>query len=151
MKNGKSLFFFILNSSFLILHFTGCTRSVLRTVPPRTSSPIQIDSNRSKITLLLQWFEAKSLAAERMSASGSLTAENEETSQHASFDLKAKRLSRTTSANNTTTKRYNSGFARRIDSLSIIVSGPFGITAARFLATPESYVFYNVLNGDVMK
>lgn len=39
----------------------------------------------------------------------------------------------------------------RVDSLSVEVSGPFGITVARFLASPEEYIFYDALHGDVSR
>lgn len=68
-----------------------------------------------------------------------MTVSNEETSQSGSFTLKLNRLANSQSDASVTT---------RIDSISLEVRGPFGITAVKFLASPSMYFLYNALLGD---
>ena len=70
-----------------------------------------------------------------MTAEGSITLNDGSSSQSGHFALKSKRLK---------------GFTEptRVDSLSLIVTGPFGITGVKFLGAPEEYQFYNAIQGD---
>ena len=70
-----------------------------------------------------------------LSAEGSITLGDGNGSQSGHFELKSKRLSGVNEL-------------RRVDSLSMVVSGPFGITGAKFLGAPEEYQFYNVIEGE---
>lgn len=82
------------------------------------------------------WFADASRAAKAINLSGSISVDQNGSSQSASFEMKAKRLSALSD--------------RRVDSLSVVVSGPFGIKVARFLASPERYAFYDVLHGETV-
>ncbi len=115
----------------------GCTSAVKTTRSTSIAFP-SIDQNRVRVDQVLNWLDRTSVAARALSAEGSLTVANEETSQNAHFTLSSKRLDAESSLHN----------SNRADSLSIIITGPFGISVARFLASPSEYFFYNSLNGD---
>jgi hypothetical protein len=82
------------------------------------------------------WLGEASRLARAIDLSGSITVDQNGSSQSASFEMKSKRL--TASGD------------RRVDSLSVVVSGPFGIKVARFLASPERYAFYDILHGETV-
>lgn len=63
-------------------------------------------------------------------AEGTITMRDGESSQSGQFTLRS--------------KRSNAGG----DSLSMIVSGPFGITAAKFLGSSNEFNFYNAIEGE---
>lgn len=63
-------------------------------------------------------------------AEGTITLRDGESSQSGQFTLRS--------------KRENAGG----DSLSMIISGPFGITAAKFLGSSNEFSFYNALEGE---
>lgn len=70
-----------------------------------------------------------------LNAEGSITLGDGNGSQSGHFELKSKRL-----------RSVNE--PQRVDSLSMIVTGPFGITGVKFLGAPEEYQFYNALEGE---
>ena len=73
------------------------------------------------------------IRAKSLSADGAITLKQGSSSQSGSFELKSKRIDQA---------------GTRVDSLSMIVSGPFGITAAKFMGSPKEYAFVNVLEGE---
>lgn len=70
-----------------------------------------------------------------MTGEGSITLGDGNSSQSGHFELKSKRL-------------RGIHEPERVDSLSMIVTGPFGITGAKFLGAPEEYQFYNAIEGE---
>jgi hypothetical protein len=77
----------------------------------------------------------QSKAGQSLKAEGTITLTDNGSSQSGTFELKSKRI-----------------FGNEhIDSLSMIVSGPFGITAAKFLGCPGEYCFYNAIEGESYK
>jgi Domain of unknown function (DUF4292) len=115
----------------------GCTSAVKTTRSTGIENPA-VDRNRVRVDQVVNWLDRTSIAARALSAEGSMTVANQETSQNAHFTLSSKRLDAESSLHN----------SNRADSLSIIITGPFGISVARFLASPSEYFFYNSLNGD---
>ena len=134
LRNGFRYLTILLFFSSLL---ASCTSSPNVTRTKTTTSPTA-DPDRAKIDNVLRWIDQASLNAQSLYAEGSLTASNEVTSQDAHFTLRAKRLG----------PNSNKKLAVRTDSLSVEVTGPFGISVARFLASPDQYYFYNALNGD---
>ncbi|MBS1904036.1 MAG: DUF4292 domain-containing protein [Bacteroidetes bacterium] len=63
-------------------------------------------------------------------AEGTITLRDGESSQSGQFTLRS--------------KRANAGG----DSLSMVISGPFGITAAKFLGSSNEFNFYNAIEGE---
>lgn len=119
--------------SFLILLFAvpGCTsREALKSDSSDLSVSVQgvIDPGREVYQSLNQY----AVRAQSLSADGTITLTDNGSSQSGSFELKSKRLVK----------------GERVDSLSMIISGPFGITAAKFLGCPGEYCFYNAIEGD---
>jgi outer membrane biogenesis lipoprotein LolB len=97
-----------------------------------TSQALKQDSTASKIASASVGVDQSLVVIQTLKASGVITLTQDGSSQSGSFDLKS--------------KRHRNG--ERIDSLSMVISGPFGITAAKFLGCPGEYCFYNVLEGD---
>jgi outer membrane biogenesis lipoprotein LolB len=87
---------------------------------------------------VLRCLNDESAVACRMTAEGSITLSDAGSSQSGHFELKSKRLQE---INNPS----------RVDSLSMIVTGPFGITGAKFVGSPNEYQFYNALEGENYK
>jgi len=116
--------------------FAGCSSAVQTT--HTSNEPPAIDTDRVRIDQIVHWMERSSVAARALYAEGSMTVANDVTSQNASFTLASKRLSAESSLHN----------SNREDSLSILISGPFGISVARLLASPQQYYFYNNLTGE---
>ncbi|MDP4219418.1 MAG: DUF4292 domain-containing protein [Bacteroidota bacterium] len=98
-------------------------------IAPATST------DRQTLDLVLRCLNDASSAACSMSAEGSITLGDGNGSQSGHFELKSKRL-----------RSLSDPF--RVDSLSMIVTGPFGITGAKFLGAPEEYQFYNAIEGE---
>lgn len=127
---------FLLTAS--ALYITGCTTPETITKP--TTPQAQVDPDRAKIDRIIDWLELWSLNAQSLQAEGSMTVSNAETQQSGDFTLKTKRLKETAPK-----------VTSRVDSVSLEVRGPFGITAVRFLASPEYYALYNILMGETME
>jgi hypothetical protein len=125
----------------LMLIVASCTSSP--TLRNTKSTPISIDPDRAKIDRVLQWLDQVSLRSSGIAATGSLTVADDVTSQDANFSLKSKRIEQPSNDHATITNR--------VDSLSIEVTGPFGISVARFVASPEHYVLYNALQSETME
>jgi hypothetical protein len=121
-----------------LLVLSSCTTQETITKP--STQQAQIDPDRQKVDRIIDWLEVWSRHAQSLQAEGSMTISNAETQQSGNFTLKTKRLKE--SAPNVTT---------RIDSVSLEVRGPFGITAVKFLASPQYYALYNILMGETME
>jgi hypothetical protein len=127
--------FLVLLSAFI---YSGCTKEVLR---ERTTQPqAQVEPDEEKIDRILDWLEVWSRSAQSIKAEGSMTISNAETQQSGEFTLKTKRL-----------KLIDATTSARIDSVSLEARGPFGITAVRFLASPQYYALYNMLMGETLE
>jgi hypothetical protein len=123
----KSLLFLVL-AIFVI----GCTsKEATKSDTSSVSVSVQgvIDPGREVYESLNQ----HAVRAKSLSADGTITLKQGSSSQSGSFELRSKRIDPAGS---------------RVDSLSMIVSGPFGITAAKFLGSPKEYAFINVLEGE---
>lgn len=117
----------------LLILAIGCTSRHTIKESTQTTEPVTIRSESSDNTdAVLHILNEQRNRAEALIGEGSITLKEGGSSQSGSFDLKSKRL--------------NGG--KVIDSLSMIISGPFGITVAKFLGSPEEYRFYNALEGD---
>jgi hypothetical protein len=84
---------------------------------------------------VLQCINDLSLSACSLSGEGTITLKDGSNSDGGHFELKSKRL-------------QGANMPERVDSLSMIVSGPFGITGVKFLGAPEEYQFYNAIEGE---
>jgi hypothetical protein len=124
-------------SLLLVSTVIGCTSAPSALRSNRNAIP-KTDLNRARIDRVLNWLDYASLAARNLYAEGELTASDDVTSQDGHFTLRSKRL------DPSSTKKSS----MRMDSLSVEISGPFGISVAKFLACPQQYYFYNILNGD---
>jgi hypothetical protein len=91
--------------------------------------------DRQTLDAVLQCLNDESAVACRLTAEGSITLTDGGNSESGHFELKSKRLQ---DVNN----------PLRVDSLSMIVTGPFGITGAKFVGSPEEYQFYNAIEGE---
>jgi outer membrane biogenesis lipoprotein LolB len=116
----------------LLVLVAGCSpRQAQKSDSSSVSVNIQgsIDPAREIYASLNQY----AIHARSLSADGAITLKEGSSSQSGSFELKSKRIDPT---------------GLRIDSLSMVVSGPFGITAAKFMGSPKEYAFINVLQGE---
>ena len=119
--------------TLLLIVISSCTS---RTATEEKKNTVAIISpDQESLNAVLRCLNDESAIACSLSAEGSITLNDGGSSQTGHFDLKSKRLQ---GISNPT----------RVDSLSMIVSGPFGITGAKFLGAPEEYQFYNVIEGD---
>ncbi len=105
--------------------------------PKVTKQPAQLTVDTSAVAIdhIRAWVDRYSRNARSLNATGDITVDEGDESNSASFRIKSKRIGAT---------------GNRIDSLSIEVSGPFGITVARLLASPERYQFHDVLHGQTL-
>ena len=114
------------------MFFYGCTaQQIEKSDSSEVSVSVQgaVDPARQVYQSLSQ----TAVKARSLSADGAITLREGSSSQSGSFELKSKRTDL-------------SGL--RVDSLSMIVSGPFGITAAKFMGSPKEYAFLNVIEGE---
>jgi hypothetical protein len=123
---------FLLGLTFLSFFSQSCT-SVKQASNANSQAT---EANSAAVLSVRQWLVGQSKAARSINVSGNISVDQDGSSQSASFDLKAKRLNETGD--------------RRVDSLSVVVSGPFGIKVARFLASPEKYSFFDILHGETV-
>lgn len=121
-----------LAASIFLLVFSSCTSSLKTT----TSTSAASEATAASLVSVRSWVTGQSQAARSINISGNISVDRDGSSQSASFEMKSKRL--------------NSSGDRRVDSLSVIVSGPFGIKVARFLASPQEYSFYDILHGETI-
>jgi hypothetical protein len=91
--------------------------------------------DQQTLDAVLRCMNDESATACSLSAEGSITLADGSGSQSGHFELKSKRLA-------------SPSQPQRIDSLSMIITGPFGITGAKFLGAPEEYQFYNAIEGE---
>lgn len=124
----------------LALLASGCKTPETITKPP--ASRAEVDPDRQKIDRIVDWLELWSRQAQSLQAEGGMTVSNAETQQSGNFTLKTKRLKLIGA---------EPPVSVRIDSVSLEVRGPFGITAVRFLASPSYYALYNMLLGETME
>ncbi|HEY3875290.1 MAG TPA: hypothetical protein VGM92_07415 [Candidatus Kapabacteria bacterium] len=97
--------------------------------------PVTIDTSAVTIANIRSWMASRSIFARSLSVSGDITVDQAGDKNSASFAMKSKRI--------------DAG-GNRVDSLSIVISGPLGITLARFLASPQQYKFYDILHGQTL-
>jgi hypothetical protein len=115
----------------LLSALTGCTSQALKSDSAASkSASVSVGADQSFV--VINTLKAQAEKAQSLIGSGVITLTENGSSQSGAFDLKS--------------KRHKNG--ERIDSLSMVISGPFGITAAKFLGCPGEYCFYNVLEGD---
>lgn len=116
----------------------GCTSETI--TRQGNQQPTQVDPDQEKIDRIIDWLELWSRSAQSIEAEGGMTISNAETQQSGEFTLKTKRL-----------KLVDASSTSRIDSVSLEARGPFGITAVRFLASPQYYALYNILQGETQE
>jgi hypothetical protein len=104
-----------------------------KTISNRT---VTIDTSAARIDRIRAWLTARSLEAHSLGVTGDITVDQNGESNSGGFTLKDKRIDPISHD--------------RIDSMSVEVTGPFGIKVARFLASPEQYQFYDILHGQTM-
>lgn len=114
----------------LFAALSGCTSQALKQDSTSKTASVSVGVDQSLV--VINTLKAQAEKAESLLGSGVITLTENGSSQSGAFDLKS--------------KRHKNG--TRIDSLSMVISGPFGITAAKFLGCPGEYCFYNVLEGD---
>ncbi|HWF43680.1 MAG TPA: DUF4292 domain-containing protein [Candidatus Kapabacteria bacterium] len=101
-----------------------------------TTRNVTIDRSAARIDRIRAWLTARSLEAHSLGVTGDITVDQNGESNSGGFTLKDKRIDPISHD--------------RIDSMSVEVTGPFGIKVARFLASPEQYRFYDILHGQTM-
>jgi len=116
---------------------SGCAPSQKTTLSVSNS----VVSNAATISSVRSWLASRSMLAKSMSVTGDIAVDQNGSTTSASFSMKSKRLADLLHTNSDVEES-------RLDSLSIEVSGPFGIKLARFLASPEKYQFYDILHGE---
>ena len=129
-RRNKSSWLFA--GGIIVSFLAGCASA-----PKTTTSHAvtRIDTSDILLGHIRSWLAARSQIAHNLNTTGDIILEQNGESNSASFALKCKRLG----AN-----------SERIDSLSIEVSGPFGIKVAHFMASPEQYQMYDILHGERM-
>jgi hypothetical protein len=110
------------------------------TITKPSNQQAQYDPDQAKIDRIINWLELWSRNAQSIEAEGSMTVSNAETQQSGDFTIKAKRL-----------KLVDATSTARVDSVSLEVRGPFGITAVKFLGSPQYYALYNMLQGETLE
>jgi hypothetical protein len=112
-----------------------CTTRVA-TEEKKNDTPIATyTDDKQALDAVLQCLSDASGRSCSLIAEGSITLKDGGSSQSGHFALKSKRLA-------------SSNEPMRVDSLSMIVTGPFGITGVKFLGAPEEYQFYNAIQGE---
>lgn len=120
--------------AFVFLSFlAGCTTQVIKQDSTTKTASVSVGADQSVV--LIKTLKSQAENARTLVASGTITLTENGSSQSGSFDLKSKRIIG----------------GKRVDSLSMVISGPFGITVAKFLGAPSEYNFYNVLEGEKYK
>ena len=124
----------LLLPSLLLFAFASCTsHSATEEKKNRVKPATNLD--RQTLDAVLRCLNDESAVACRLTAEGSITLSDAGSSQSGHFELKSKRL-----------QEVNNPL--RVDSLSMIVTGPFGITGAKFVGSPDEYQFYNAIEGE---
>jgi len=111
----------------------GCTTRPA-TEEKKNDIPAQ-SQDKQALDAMLRCMSDESSVACSLTAEGSITLKDGNSSQSGHFELKSKRL-------------QSISMPQRVDSLSMIVTGPFGITGAKFLGAPDEYQFYNAIEGE---
>jgi len=113
-----------------VLFLASCTTtSVVKktepivTEPPKTENELRVINNK---------LVAISGLCQSLYGEGTITLREGSSSQSGQFEMRSKRCAA----------------PGDVDSLSMIVSGPFGITAAKFLGSSNEFHFVNVLQGE---
>ncbi len=124
----------LLLPAFFLLGLASCT-SHSATEEKKIVARPAANLDQQTLDAVLQCLSDESAMACSMTAEGSITLGADGGSQSGHFELKSKRLQGLRQPS-------------RVDSLSMIVTGPFGITGAKFLGAPEEYQFYNAIEGE---
>ncbi|MEI8133501.1 MAG: hypothetical protein WCH46_00320 [bacterium] len=122
---------FILLVSLLLASCTSSHSSEQK----KTQAEVIASSDHDAIDALLRCINDQSSHSCSLIGEGSITLKDGSSSQGGHFEIKSKRL----------TSAWD---ASRMDSLSMIVSGPFGITGVKFLGAPDQFHFYNAIEGE---
>jgi hypothetical protein len=111
-----------------LLFLIGCTSApIQKTIPAsETSKP------ENELRIINGQLLSVSGICQSLYGEGTITLREGNSSQSGQFELRSKRCAA----------------PGDIDSLSMIVSGPFGITAAKFLGSEREFHFVNVLQGE---
>ncbi len=117
----------------LFATLSGCTTQALKQDSTSKTASVSVGVDQSVI--VINTLKAQAEKAQSLMANGVITLTENGSSQSGSFELKSKRIVA----------------GKRMDSLSMVISGPFGITVAKFLGSPSEYNFYNVLEGEKYK
>jgi len=128
----KTLFVIILSLTAL----ASCTSRSATEEKKNTISTANPD--RRTLDAVLRCLNDESAVACRLTAEGSITLSDAGSSQSGHFELRSKRL-------------QSISDPARVDSLSMVVTGPFGITGAKFVGAPDEYQFYNAIEGEKYK
>ncbi len=115
---------------------------------PKTATiphPLVPSANAAAISGIRSWVDRESREAQSMYATGDISVEQNGESNSASFSMKSKR-------EDAGGDQFGTGHSvsHRVDSLSIEITGPFGIKVARFIASPEKYEFYDILHDQTL-
>ena len=136
----NTFFSFALVTSAM-LFIVGCGTSTKTT----TTKPVAtVDTSAADRQQLLDWLRLSAKHARSIAVTGDISLDQGGSEQSATFDMKSKRLREQDESE----KNPNYEALIRVDSLSIVVMGPFGIKVARFLASPAQYQFYDILHGE---
>ena len=133
---SKHKFVFFWNLLALVLVSAALLAGCAGPQKTTTTHAVTLDTSAVRIDQIRAWLAARSLEAHSIGVTGDITVEQNGESNSGGFTLKDKR---------TDPISHN-----RIDSISIEVTGPFGIKVARFLASPEQYRFYDILHGQTL-
>ena len=134
-------------ASLLTILIAGCA-SVPKTAPLPKLHPLAPTATAAAFDEIRSMVSRQSCAAQSLSASGNITVEQNGESNSASFSMKSKRLA--IPNGDAFGSDHSVLWAKRIDSLSVEITGPFGIKVARFLASPQKYEFYDILNDQTL-
>jgi hypothetical protein len=118
----------------LSLFIMSCTTRTA-TEEKKKETSVAPDLDRQSVVAVLRCVNEQSSAACSLLGEGSITLSDGSSSESGHFELKSKRL-------------LNPHEPQRIDSLSMVVTGPFGITGAKFLGAPQEYQFYDAIDGE---
>ena len=122
---------------FLIFLFLAACTAVKPTTTTTVANIPTIDSSELRISQIRSWMQSQSRLAHSLLASGSISVDQNGAANSANFTLRSKRL--------------DESVTTRVDSLSVEVTGPFGITVARFMASPEEFQMNDIMHGDTRR
>jgi hypothetical protein len=116
----------------LVIGIYGCTASTT-TQKTTTQKPTSDELPKAnELRVINNQLVSLSGICQSLYGEGTITLRNGNSSQSGQFEMRSKRCAA----------------PGDVDSLSMIVSGPFGITAAKFLGSDNEFHFVNVLQGE---